>query len=216
MGRWGAREMVMKSLLGKRLSQLPRYLQERSRLGAVVLGLLLSLGLWMGLGGPSNPMETAVTVDYAPSGQTLQLLYPLALGDVGSEVERVRLLGITAPDRDQVPWGSAAQDCLNQYVEDETVGLTAPDPTADAYGRLWAYVWSGDRLVNHALLSEGCAYVDVTTLLQHPQPDDWINAQERARVLGLGIWNPDQPLRQSPEAFRQAQGTASSAAPAAP
>jgi hypothetical protein len=55
MGRWGAREMVMRSLLGKRLSQLPRYLQERSRLGAVVLGLLLSLGLWMGLAGPSNP-----------------------------------------------------------------------------------------------------------------------------------------------------------------
>ena len=153
-------------------------------------------------------METSVTVDYAPSGQTLQLLYPLALTDAGSEVKRVRLLGITAPDRDQVPWGPAAQDCLNQYVEDETVGLTAPNPTADAYGRLWAYVWSGDRLVNQALLSEGCAYVDEATLLQHSQPNDWIDAQEQARVLGLGIWNPDQPLRQSPDAFRQAQAAA--------
>ena len=178
-------------------------------LTTIALGLLISLGLGLGTARRGSSMATSVTVDYAPSGQTLQLLYPLAVADAEGRVERVRLLGVTAPDLDQVPWGPAAQDCLNQRVADQTVGLTAPDPAADAYGRLWAYVRVGDRLVNQALLSEGCVYVDEADLLQHPQPDDWINAQERARVLGLGIWDPDQPLRQSPDAFRQAQAATS-------
>ena len=30
-----------------------------------------------------------------------------------------------------------------------------------------------------------------------------IHAQERARIMGLGIWNPDQPMRQTPAQFRR-------------
>ena len=28
-------------------------------------------------------------------------------------------------------------------------------------------------------------------------------AQEWARLMGLGIWNPDKPMRQSPSEFRR-------------
>ena len=30
-----------------------------------------------------------------------------------------------------------------------------------------------------------------------------INAQERARLMGIGIWNPTQPMRQTPGQFRR-------------
>ncbi|MEB3268052.1 MAG: thermonuclease family protein [Leptolyngbya sp.] len=171
----------------------------------VLVGLIMGLGLWIGATPGQAPDPLAVAVAYAPSGQSLQLLYPVALPPQGTPVEAVRLTGITAPDRDQVPWGPAAQDCLNQRVRDQNLRLEAANPEADAYGRLWAYAWLGDRLINQELLEAGCAYLDQATLLHHPEPETWIYAQEQARLLGLGLWNPEQPLRQSPDAFRQAQ-----------
>jgi micrococcal nuclease len=152
-----------------------------------------------------SPSYVAV-VDYAVSGQSLALLYPLK---TPVEVDTLRLTGITAPDLDQVPWGTAARDCLNQQVRDQTVRIEARDPEIDSFGRLWTYIWRGENLVNQTLLAEGCAYIDETDLIHHRQSEDWIYAQERARILGLGIWDPDQPLRQSPQAFRQTQTTSS-------
>jgi micrococcal nuclease len=155
-----------------------------------------------------SPGSVAV-VDYAVSGQSLALLYPLK---TPVETNTLRLAGITAPDLEQVPWGPSSRDCLNQQVRDQTVRIAAKDPNVDRFGRLWTYIWRGERLVNQTLLAEGCAYIDEAALIDHSQihhsqSEDWIYAQERARILGLGIWDPDQPLRQSPQAFREAQAS---------
>ena len=164
----------------------------------------------MALGARAQSPGVAAVVDRALSGQSVELLYPLK---TPAEVNILRLAGITAPDLDQVPWGPAARDCLNQQVREQTARIEAIDTNVDDYGRLWAYVWLGDRLVNQPLLAEGCVYIDEDALVHHSQRQDWIHAQERARLLGLGIWNPDQPLRQSPTAFREAQTTPSSTEP---
>jgi micrococcal nuclease len=126
-------------------------------------------------------------------------------------VDRIRLAGITAPDPQQVPWGEVAQTCLNDQVRNQLVRVEPSDPDVDAYGRLWAYVWRGDRAVNATLLAEGCAYLDTDHLPQNPYADAWIYAQEEGRLLGRGIWDPAQPLRQTPEAFRQSQPAAAPA-----
>ncbi|NJN20163.1 MAG: thermonuclease family protein [Leptolyngbya sp. RL_3_1] len=180
-----------------------RLLLQLLLVGVALVGVIV-------LGVQSQSPRTVAVVDYAVSGQSLALLYPL---ETSVEVSTLRLAGITAPDLDQAPWGPAARDCLNQQVRDQTVRIEAQDPEVDSFGRLWAYVWRGENLVNQILLAEGCAYIDETALLHHPQSEDWIYAQERARILGLGIWDPDQPLRQSPQAFRQAQTTPSSITP---
>lgn len=185
---------------------------KEPRLRPLLQGILVGLALLgvMALGARAQSPGVAAVVDRALSGQSLELLYPLK---TPVEANTLRLKGITAPDLDQVPWGPAARDCLNQQVREQTARIETTATNVDDYGRLWAYVWLGDHLVNQPLLAEGCVYIDEDVLVHHSQSQDWIHAQERARLLGLGIWNPDQPLRQSPTAFRQAQTTPSSTEP---
>jgi micrococcal nuclease len=131
-------------------------------------------------------------VDYATSGNTLELLYELS-GDF--PVMTVRLAGISAPLQTQEPWGPAAQDCLTEFkrqmVEVEPVGIEV-----DAYDRLWAYVWAQGDLVNATVLKAGCALLDNEGLAQLRYRESMVYAQEYARLQGLGIWAPEHPLRE--------------------
>ena len=67
---------------------------------------LLILGLMSGSHGADATLTA--TVDYAKSGNTLELLTELS---PELPITTVRLTGIQAPDIDQEPWGPAARDC---------------------------------------------------------------------------------------------------------
>ncbi|MEL6383917.1 MAG: thermonuclease family protein [Cyanobacteria bacterium J06626_18] len=169
-------------------------------IGAIAL-LLLMLGA--GLGRAQDPTIVA-KVDYAKSGHTLELLSELS-ADI--PVMDVRLAGVQAPDRDQKPWGREARQCL-QALTEQSEGRVRVEPqslTPDGYGRIWAYVWQGKQLVNAAVLAEGCAFLDSDRLSQQRYGEQLIYAQESARLLGLGIWDPDNPLRETPASFRQSR-----------
>ncbi|MGD1943778.1 MAG: thermonuclease family protein [Leptolyngbyaceae cyanobacterium] len=158
---------------------------------------LLILGLMSGSHGADATLTA--TVDYAKSGNTLELLTELS---PELPITTVRLTGIQAPDLDQEPWGPAARDCLTD-LRNQVIRLETDDWTPDAYNRLWAYGWRGRELINAAALEQGCAYLAAAELphLQHGL--DLLYAQESARLLGQGIWNPNNPLRETPETFRQ-------------
>lgn len=119
--------------------------------------------------------------------------------------ERVRLEGIDVPDVDQQPWGAIAKAQLETRLHNQTVLLETDAEPRDATGRRLAYLWQGKVLVNEALVAEGYALV-----APHPPNSKYdqrlVHAQERARVLGLGLWNPEQPLRVSPAEFRRQKG----------
>jgi micrococcal nuclease len=186
------------------VSSLVRLRPRSPTLYGVFLTLFLVLAIVLGGSqvSASDPGLTA-TVDYAKSGQTLELLFEIS---PDLPITSVRLEGVQAPDREQAPWGEAARECLADLLptdRNRVVRLVTRDWTADAYGRLWAFVWNGRTLLNQALLSRGCAYLASDRLAQSDHYIEMLYAQEQARLLGLGIWQPENPLRESAEAFRR-------------
>ncbi|UBF24859.1 thermonuclease family protein [Kovacikia minuta CCNUW1] len=120
--------------------------------------------------------------------------------------ERVRLEGIDVPDRAQSPWGEAARTKLKQILGNQQVLLETDIAPRDSKGQRLAYAWQGGKLVNEELVAEGYALA-VPHLPNHKYDRRLARAQDRARALGLGIWNPQQPMRSTPVEFRNQEGS---------
>jgi micrococcal nuclease len=120
---------------------------------------------------------------------------------------RVRLAGIEAPDIQQQPWGQAAKQQLESMVG-EKIATIELDGEPDKFGRHWAYVWQDGKLLNEQLLKEG--YVLWNGRSSDRKYDDRLEkAQAWGRIMGRGIWDDKQPMRQTPAEFRQSAGVGS-------
>ncbi|MBE7382526.1 MAG: thermonuclease family protein [Leptolyngbya sp. SIO1E4] len=177
-------------------------ISRRVRWQAVGAIALLVIFLGVGRAWAQAPGMIA-TVDYAKSGQTLELLSELS---TQMPVMDIRLAGIQAPDMEQTPWGPEARQCLSTLAEGQ-IRVEPQAPTPDRYNRLWAYVWADGQLVNAAVLAQGCAVLASDRLPQQRYGAQLVYAQEAARLLGYGIWAPENPLRETPDAFRQIQAS---------
>jgi micrococcal nuclease len=131
------------------------------------------------------------TVDYALNGDTLELLFELS-ADVPAT--QLRLTGVQAPSLGQDPWGTAARECLSD-LRNEIITVTTNDWTVDPYGRVWVDAWHGQEWLNQRVLAQGCGYLSGDRLAEPQNFQSLMYAQEAARLLGLGIWDPQQPLR---------------------
>lgn len=159
---------------------------------------LLACLMLAGCQAKETPTGVAVKVERVISGQTLEVVdtsKPSAL------IERVRLLGIEAPDMKQQPWGTAAQEKLKQLIGGQIVLLESEGSTKDQFERTLAYVWKDGMLVNEQLVVEG--YVYVPRSINNKYEQRLTNAQEFARLMGKGIWNPEKPMRLTPTEFRR-------------
>jgi micrococcal nuclease len=133
------------------------------------------------------------------TGQTLEVT---GVGDQPTLIQRVRLIGIEAPDLKQRPWGIEAKKQLEELVGKEPVLLESDVETKDSFDRKLAYVWKKGILLNEQMVAEGLALFQPRSLAT--KYDERLErAQEWARLMGLGIWNPDKPMRQSPSEFRR-------------
>jgi len=116
--------------------------------------------------------------------------------------EKVRLIGIDAPEKAQKPWGTQATAALERMVKNQWVRLETDLTPRDRYGRLLAYVYVGRTFVNLELMNQGA-----TVLLTYPpnvtHAEEFRAAQERARAAGLEIWNPALPLNIMPSDYRK-------------
>jgi len=142
----------------------------------------------------SLPSGVHTRVERVMSGQTIE---------VSQSWATVRLLGVDAPDNQQKPWGPAARDYLREQVRNCPVVLEIDESTPDPFGRTLAYVWCDRTLINVKLVEAGYAIVDVQ---RSPNPDHTqalIRAQEKARMTGVGIWDPKLPMRLTPQEFRR-------------
>lgn len=139
-----------------------------------------------------------VKVTRVLSGQTLEV-------EETATAMKVRLVGIDAPDLQQHPWGEAALQQLETKIGGKTVLLEFDTQQKDAFGRNLAYVWHDGVLLNLQLVKEG--YVLWMPRSPNYKYDRQLeNAQAYARLMGLGIWNPDRPMRITPAEFRQTSG----------
>lgn len=132
------------------------------------------------------------------TGQTLEIT---GVGDQPTLIQRVRLIGIEAPDTKQRPWGPEARKRLEEIIGKEPVLLEFDVEREDSFDRQLAYVWKDGVLLNEQMVGEGQAIFQPRSL--NVKYDERLErAQEMARVMGLGIWNPEKPMRQSPSEFR--------------
>lgn len=153
------------------------------------------------------PNSITVQVQRVVSGQTLDVLNPTQQPAL---IERIRLIGIEAPDLKQQPWGTAAKNRFEQMLSGKSADRVVLQPVVlepdvqekDTYGRWLAYVWYDGVLLNEQLVKEG--YVLAAARSPNKKYDSRIaRAQEYARIMGYGIWNPKQPMRLTPAEFRR-------------
>ena len=133
------------------------------------------------------------------SGQTVEASI---LSNPNMTVQRVRLLGISAPLKEQSPWGDRSRQRLSDLIKEQKVILEFDVKQKDNSDRLLAYIWKDNLLVNQYLVSEGLAIAD--SYPPNAKYDARISrAQSKARLQELGIWDTQNPLRLSPRDFRR-------------
>lgn len=179
-------------------------MKAKRTLGQRLMSVGLALAVFMLLTGcqPDVPRQ-GLTADVKAvlSGREFEVAGVAATPDI---TERIRLEGVDVPDVRQEPWGAAAKNLLETSLRQQPVLLETDAEPRDAFGRRLAYVWQGNVLLNEALVAAG--YAIVTPHSPNSKYDQRLaQAQEHARVLGLGLWNPDQPMRVSPAEFRSRQ-----------
>ena len=122
----------------------------------------------------------------AVDGDTIEVL-------LDGEEEDVRYIGVDTPEsvspgQPVECYGEQASDFNAGLVEGEKVTLVFDEELRDAYGRLLAYVYVGDLLVNAELLQKGFA----RTLEIEPNTSRaprFERIENRAGAAGRGLWS---------------------------
>lgn len=148
-----------------------------------IVGVLL-------LAGCSSPADQA-SID--PNSSGIELIETID-GDtfdvqIDGATERVRLIGINAPERGEC-LASEATEALDQLLRSGPIRLEVDANDRDTYGRLLRYIWIGERSVNEELVARGHA------IAQSYPPDTLLDsrlaeAQLRAQSAEAGRWSTD-------------------------
>ena len=170
----------------------------------IICGCLLLL---VGCKSANPPQGLRVKIERVISGQTLEWVDTSKQAGL---IERVRLIGIESPDMRQQPWGIDAKKRLEQLIGEmrgqqlimQPVLLELDVAPLDSYGRRLAYVWKNGVLLNEQLVKEGYVLA-VSRSPNHKYDQRLIRAQEYARLMGKGIWNPEKPMRLTPSEFQR-------------
>lgn len=149
---------------------------------------------------PANN-QTQVRVARVVSGQTLEVV---GIAEQPTLISQVRLIGVDAPDLRQYPWGEESKEQLEKLLGDleKPVMLEFDIQAKDKIGRNIAYVWKDNQLLNEEVIKQGYALF-VGRSPNHKYDQRLERAQQWARIMGKGIWNPEKPMRQTPSEFRR-------------
>ena len=164
-----------------------------------IFGSLAVLALTVAGCQPTEPRGFRVRVDRVVSGQTVEIS-PLEGNPPTSGT--LRFIGLDAPDLQQQPWGVAAKNRLQALVEGREAIVEFDVESRDGFDRYLGYLWIDGVLVNEQLIAEGYV-LDSTRSPNIKYQQQLTLARERARLTQQGIWNPDNPLRQTPGEFRR-------------
>lgn len=102
--------------------------------------------------------------------------------------KKVRYIGIDTPEADE-PFYHKARERNLELVGGKTVTLVfCKDEPTDDYGRLLAWVYVDDKLVNIALLREGLGRALIIPPCGLEKADEVRKAEAEAKKEKLGIW----------------------------
>ncbi|HEU4366676.1 MAG TPA: thermonuclease family protein [Methylomirabilota bacterium] len=150
--------------------------------------VLVALVVLLGAGGPvaaQAPAGLEARVVRVVDGDTIHVR-------VNGRVEKVRYIGVNTPElhhptRGEEPGGRQAHAANRRLVEGKRVRLDLDVQSRDRYGRLLAYVWVGDTMVNAELIRLGYAQVmTVPPNVRHQAL--FLKLQRDAREAGRGLW----------------------------
>jgi micrococcal nuclease len=167
-----------------RLARLPT-LGSILLLIAGVAILLASGDDGSGSAGDSLPGRVQARIVEVVDGDTARML-------VDGREQSVRYIGIDTPES-AIPgerpecFGKRASHANAALVEGKTLSLVLGDERRDRYGRLLAYVYAGEVLVNAEILRRGFA----RTLAIAPNTDfadRFARIQQAAANAGRGLW----------------------------
>src|SRR4030042_4471064 len=123
---------------------------------------------------------------------------------INKKQEKVRLIGIDAPEIGQKPWGEEAKRYLESVVRTSgwKVRIESDVEKTDQHGRTLAYVWTTDgSLINLMMIQGGYALLyTVPPNVKHAE--EFRKAQGEARDKRLGIWSEDG-LKERPQDYRR-------------
>ncbi|MDP8298446.1 MAG: thermonuclease family protein [Candidatus Tantalella remota] len=139
------------------------------------------------LSGCSETSAKEYRVRHVVDGDTIEL----------SGGEKVRYIGIDTPETMKrtvagwmpafEPWGAEAKEFNRSLVAGKKVVLEFDVDKRDKYGRLLAYVYVDDVMVNLMLVAEGLAKV-YTFPPNVKCYDQFLSAQKQAQDEGRGMW----------------------------
>jgi micrococcal nuclease len=172
-----------------------------------ISGLILLL---VGCQSSSIPLYPTVQISRVISGQSVEWIDRSQQPPI---IQQGRLLGIDAPDMAQEPWGTQAKHKLEELIGipgKDTVSLEFEGTDADKFGRKFVYLWKNGQLLNEQLIRDGVVLASMRTPTSANINNRGAKYRERlirgsqyARIMGSGIWNPQQPMRLSPSEFRK-------------
>lgn len=123
---------------------------------------------------------------------------------VNGQFEKIRLIGIDAPEMGQLPWGKKARDCLSSLISssDSRIFLEYDIERRDKYGRILAYIWTqSERMINEEMMKNGCAVL-FTFPPNVRYAERFRAAQKKAQEHKAGIWG-ESGLHESPYDYRK-------------
>lgn len=145
--------------------------------------------------------QAQVKLTRVVSGQTIEVV---GIGGQSNLISQVRLIGLDAPDLKQTPWGREAKELLEHLIggRDQPITIEFDIQRKDRLDRILAYIWKDKTLLNEELIKQGYAlFVDRSPNEKYHRRLE--TAQHWARIMGKGIWNPEQPMTLTPREFRQ-------------
>lgn len=152
------------------------------RWASVPLVLACALSLW---GATASAREMEGTDVRIVDGDTIHV-------QIGSTIEKVRYIGVNTPEvhhpaKGEEPGGREASEVNRQLVAGKRVRLQLDVQERDRYGRILAYVWVGDLMVNAEMVRQG--YAQVMTIPPNVRYQDlFLKLQRDAREAGRGLW----------------------------
>lgn len=111
---------------------------------------------------------------------------------LGARVEKVRYIGVNTPEvhhprKGEEPGGRLARAINRRLVAGRVVRLELDVQSRDRYGRLLAYVWVGETMINAELLRLG--YAQVMTIPPNVRYQElFLRLQRDARQARRGLW----------------------------
>ncbi|MHB8880801.1 MAG: thermonuclease family protein [Thermodesulfovibrionales bacterium] len=146
---------------------------------------------------PESAAQGSVRVEKVYDGDTVGVI-------LGRRTEKLRLIGIDAPEAGQRPWGKRSREHLQEIISNGSwnVVLEYDVVKRDKFERHLVYLRTPDgRLINEMMVRDG--YAALFTIPPNVRYADlFTRAQKEAREKRLGIWGKNG-LRQAPSDYRR-------------